>query len=506
MPWKAIMMTPEKWEAVLAECKLRNLSPTANVNSYGTAVFTGGMPQDEFEKILEEVEKQMEVRAKQPRLVVYPEFRALLPKLNGDQRTKLEVDLLTDGCRDPIVVWGDVILDGHNRYEICLKNGYPFETVSMELPNRRAAKLWIIHNQFGRRNLTTVQRADLAAKYEALLEKQPEGLRKRDVAAKSAGVAPETLAKYKRIKKDGDEGLKADVESGKTSINAANRELKEKKDLEAASGKTFNRTNDNIAWSGWSWNPFTGCLGPEGDGALCDYCYAARQAKRFPEIFHDFRPYFHADRLQAPFNTKIPETEKGLPGIQNVFLCSMGDLAYAKKSYIDMILDTLRRCEKERSRKAPKFPNWNFLLLTKVPAWLQTIEWPSNVWLGVTVDTQARVAPAVKALSEVEASVKFISVEPMAEAINFITGKTVGALGNGEKMAALASGKDFVNGLSYVDWLIIGGKTVPGRASEQPRWEWVEKILCQARVAGCKVFFKPNLTVTPQEYPYSYHE
>jgi protein gp37 len=56
--------------------------------------------------------------------------------------------------------------------------------------------------------------------------------------------------------------------------------------------------------------------------------------------------------------------------------------------------------------------------------------------------------------------------------------------------------------VSAIDWIIIGGQSQPGNLPPiQPEWEWVESLLVQARIVGCKVYFKPNLTVRPREYP-----
>lgn len=82
------------------------------------------------------------------------EFRHLIRPLRRREYTQLEQNILSDGCRDPIVVWNDVIVDGHNRYEICVRHGISFETKDMEFECREAAIAWICANQLGRRNIT----------------------------------------------------------------------------------------------------------------------------------------------------------------------------------------------------------------------------------------------------------------------------------------------------------------------------------------------------------------
>ncbi len=59
----------------------------------------------------------------------------------------------------------------------------------------------------------------------------------------------------------------------------------------------LNKTNDNIGWAGHSFNPVTGCLGPDGDGKLCPYCYANAMTQRFGQ---SFKPTFYPERYDVP--------------------------------------------------------------------------------------------------------------------------------------------------------------------------------------------------------------
>ncbi len=89
--------------------------------------------------------------------IIDPEFRALIPPLSTDEREQLEANIVAEGCRDALVVWQGILLDGHNRLEICGRLGLPYRTVEIELPDRDAAADWIDKNQLGRRNLTPDQ-------------------------------------------------------------------------------------------------------------------------------------------------------------------------------------------------------------------------------------------------------------------------------------------------------------------------------------------------------------
>src|ERR1039457_3114820 len=90
------------------------------------------------------------------------EFRSLIPPLSGEEYHQLEANLIAHGCRDALVVWRGLLLDGHNRLAICNRHGIAYDTTELDLPDREDAKLWIEENQIGRRNLTTDQRAAVA--------------------------------------------------------------------------------------------------------------------------------------------------------------------------------------------------------------------------------------------------------------------------------------------------------------------------------------------------------
>lgn len=97
-------------------------------------------------------------------LTVDPEFESFIPPLTQAEADALRASIQAEGrARDPIVVWGDTIVDGHNRYRICTELGLPFATVPKSFDSREAAKQWILDNQIGRRNLTPDQVIMLAA-------------------------------------------------------------------------------------------------------------------------------------------------------------------------------------------------------------------------------------------------------------------------------------------------------------------------------------------------------
>ena len=108
-------------------------------------------------------------------LKIDPEFEKVIPPLTKDEYHQLEENILDDGrIMMPIAVWGDVIVDGHNRYRIAREYGdIPFSTTQLTFANRHEAIAWICKNQLGRRNLSDEQKAYLLGKrYSA--EKQIE--------------------------------------------------------------------------------------------------------------------------------------------------------------------------------------------------------------------------------------------------------------------------------------------------------------------------------------------
>ena len=90
-------------------------------------------------------------------IIIDEEFRILLPTLDAETFRLLEENILQHGCRDPLVLWNGILIDGYNRYKICSHHNIPFTTVTMEFDSREEVLIWIISNQVSRRNLTPIQ-------------------------------------------------------------------------------------------------------------------------------------------------------------------------------------------------------------------------------------------------------------------------------------------------------------------------------------------------------------
>ena len=111
-------------------------------------------------------------------ITVSPELKAYIDPLTPDEHAALERSILAEGCRDALVLWGDILVDGHNRYGICQKHGLPFQTV--QNPRFRSMEdvhLWMIDQHLGRRSVSDFQRGVLALrKREILAERRSQAL------------------------------------------------------------------------------------------------------------------------------------------------------------------------------------------------------------------------------------------------------------------------------------------------------------------------------------------
>jgi hypothetical protein len=117
-------------------------------------------------------------------IVVKEELKAYIDPLTPEEHDALERSILAEGCRDALVLWGDILVDGHNRYGICQKHGLPFQTVqNTRFQSMEDVYLWMIDQHLGRRSVSDFQRGVLA-------------LRKREIVSeRRARAAAEFVAK-----------------------------------------------------------------------------------------------------------------------------------------------------------------------------------------------------------------------------------------------------------------------------------------------------------------------
>ena len=119
-------------------------------------------------------------------------LKAYIDPLTPDEHESLERSILAEGCRDSLVVWGDLLIDGHNRYGICRKHGLPFNTVqATQFKNMDDVHLWMIDQHLGRRSVSDFQRGVLALRKREIIAERLAAAAAAVNAAKAAQPASE---------------------------------------------------------------------------------------------------------------------------------------------------------------------------------------------------------------------------------------------------------------------------------------------------------------------------
>ena len=209
-------------------------------------------------------------------------------------------------------------------------------------------------------------------------------------------------------------------------------------------------THSGIEWTESTWNPLTGCtkISPG-----CSRCYAERMAKRLqamgqPNYANGFKLAMHEHALEKPLEWKTPQV---------VFVNSMSDLFHkdVPVEFIQKTFDVMRRAY------------WHqFQVLTKRSERLleisPQIEWPENVWMGVSVENQDYTF-RIDHLRQTGAKVKFLSLEPLLGPLHLLD-------------------------LGGINWVIVGGESGPGARPIQEKW--VKEIRDQCLTVKVPFFFK----------------
>ncbi len=173
-------------------------------------------------------------------ITVNDALRSYIDPLTIDEYTALERSLLAEGCRDALVLWGDVLIDGHNRYAICRQHGIAFQTVqNASFGSIDDVMLWMIDNHLARRSVSDFQRGVLALRKKDIvatrqrmqLQEAPAGapvsasvdipIATRDDVARIAGISSNTITQIEKIQKAATPELVNAVRAGTISINAA---------------------------------------------------------------------------------------------------------------------------------------------------------------------------------------------------------------------------------------------------------------------------------------------
>jgi len=210
-------------------------------------------------------------------------------------------------------------------------------------------------------------------------------------------------------------------------------------------------TSSRIEWTEQTWNPVTGCtkISPG-----CKNCYAEIMAARLKAMGasgydRGFALTLQPDRLQQPAERKKPTVW---------FVNSMSDLFHdgIPDTYLDLVFETIR-----------KTPQHTYQILTKrserLPHYFANRAVPDNVWLGVSVEDRKYGKPRIDHLREVDAQIRFLSVEPLLEDLGELN-------------------------LARIHWVIVGGES--GSKARPMKPEWARNIQHQCEEAGVAYFFK----------------
>jgi len=206
-----------------------------------------------------------------------------------------------------------------------------------------------------------------------------------------------------------------------------------------------------IEWTEETWNPTTGCTKVS---AGCKNCYAEVMANRLqamntPGYDNGFEFSMMPDRLDQPIKKKKPT---------KYFVNSMSDLFHEKMPtpFLNKIMGVIDLT-----------PQHIYQILTKredaMFDYFQNRNVPENIWLGVSVEDKKSGVPRIDKLRNINATIKFLSIEPLLEDIGKID-------------------------LSGIDWVIVGGES--GAKARPMKKEWALSIQKQCKEQNVAFFFK----------------
>lgn len=107
---------------------------------------------------------------------IEPQIKSRLWKLSETEYENLKQSIVVEGCRDALILWNDILVDGHNRYSICKENLIPFTTKQKEFSDLNEVLRWVDMNQLSRRNLTDEQRTIILGRISKM-HKMPSGVK-----------------------------------------------------------------------------------------------------------------------------------------------------------------------------------------------------------------------------------------------------------------------------------------------------------------------------------------
>ena len=210
-------------------------------------------------------------------------------------------------------------------------------------------------------------------------------------------------------------------------------------------------TRSRIEWTEHTWNPVTGCSNVSPG---CKHCYARVMADRLkamasPGYENGFEVTLQPNRLSDPLHRLSPTM---------YFVNSMSDLFHEQVpfDFVERIFDVVERTTRHRYQILTKRPQ-------RMASFFRRRLVPPNVWLGVSVEDRKHGLPRIDLLREVEVQVRFLSIEPLLEALGSFD-------------------------LSGIHWVIVGGESGPG--ARRIHADWVRAVRDQCLVERIPFFFK----------------
>lgn len=257
-----------------------------------------------------------------------------------------------------------------------------------------------------------------------------------------------------------------------------------------------------IAWCDATFNPWRGCTKVSPG---CTNCYAEAMSHRNPKVLGEWGPNGARVIASEPYwrqPLKWDREARAAGERRRVFCASLADVFEERP---ELIVPRQRLFQ-----LIGRTPNLDWLLLTKRPE-VAVENWPlwagywassrdaetiqkvgetfilPNVWLGVSVEDQARADERIPLLLQVPAAVRFLSVEPLLGPIDLSE-----CLGLNVRCSPFpdSSGNVDIPSGSFVDWVIVGGES--GHDARPCRVEWVRSIVDQCRAAGAPCFVKQD--------------
>lgn len=284
-----------------------------------------------------------------------------------------------------------------------------------------------------------------------------------------------------------------------------------------------------IAWTNKTWNPVVGCTKISSG---CDNCYAERMAVRqsYMADARLLKNYSQLNIITAMAYGKAinKKTRKwtGKTGMNRyhlnkplhwkkplmIFVSSMGDLFHESVpfEFIAKVTDVIRKCPQHTfqilTKRAQRMHDYfHHIMPDHFPPEMQVLK---NLWIGVTAENQEQADKRIPILLQTPAAVRFVSIEPMLEAVDIKKYVSLRMRCFGKKGCGFTGPSDeFVNPKrdgayrcpkcrkthSYfitnsLDWVIVGAESGPGK--RYIKSAHIHDITCQCKAAGVPCFVK----------------